>query len=229
MDADLSALLQTVGPFVLFVLAAAETAFVTGLVVPAGVATALGAFLATEGRLMLGDVALGAGLGALAGDSLGFWLGRRYGGALLSGEGRLRSLARRQEPRAAALFRRHPLYAVSLARVASFVRTLMPMLAGMSRVPYGRFLAYDMIGVAAWAGLYLGAGVLAGRSWRWVSGVLGTGWAIVFAVVGLGLWFAARRRALRSPGEAGLFPAPAGDEGGGAPGRPTPFRDPEAR
>lgn len=212
MDTDLSALLQTVGPLVLFVLAAAETAFVTGLVVPAGVATALGAFLAAEGRLVLGDVALGAGLGAVAGDSLGFWLGRRYGRALLSGEGRLRSLARRQEPRAAALFRRHPLYAVSLARVASFVRTLMPMLAGMSRLSYGRFLAYDLLGVAGWAALYLGAGMLAGRSWRWVSGALGTGWAIVFVVVGLGLWVAARRRALRSPEEAGLFPAPAAGE-----------------
>lgn len=181
----------------LFVLAAAETAFVTGLVVPAGVATAGAAFLAVQGHLPAVPVALSGLAGAATGDTVGFWLGRRYGRGLLEGPGRLRSLARRHEPRVAALFGRHPLYAVSLARTVSFVRTLMPWAAGTSRLTYPAYLAYDALGVVGWGATYLLAGALAGRSWRWVAGALGTGWAVVFLVAGLTAWLVARVRRLR--------------------------------
>lgn len=208
----------------LLLLAAAETSFITGLVVPAGVATAFGAFLASEGYLSLAVVVGFAGTGALVGDSVGFWLGRRYGVGLLRGGGRLRRLARRHEPRATALFQGHPIYAVTFARLVSFVRTLMPLAAGMSRVGYARFLAYDLLGVGGWVVAYVAAGYLAGRSWRWVAGALGTGWAVAFAAVGLGWWLAVRYRKLREadgapPGgrtlaDAGPRPA--------AGGRPAP-------
>lgn len=210
MDADLASLLAALGPWLILVMAVAETAFITGLVVPAGVATALGAFLAAEGALGLWGVAGAAAAGAVLGDGAGFWLGRRYGRRLLDGDGALRNLARRHEPRAARLFGRHPLYAVSFARLVSFVRTLMPWMAGMSGIRYPRFLAYDLLGVGGWAAMYVGAGFLAGRSWRWVSGVLGTGWTVLFLAVGLGLWLRARRRTLRDPAAARVAPPPAG-------------------
>lgn len=211
MTFQLPALLAAAGPWIVLAMAAAETAFVTGLVVPAGVATALGAFLASQGHLSLPAVAAAAAVGAAAGDSVGFWLGRRYGRRVLEGSGRVREMARRHEGRVTALFGSHPVYAVSLARLVSFVRTLMPWAAGMSRLRYPRFLAYDLLGVAAWTSAYAAAGYLAGRSWRWVSGAMGTGWAVLFALLGLAGWLAARRRALgRSP--------PDEPGGGGEPG-----------
>ncbi|MFW6199745.1 MAG: DedA family protein, partial [Gemmatimonadota bacterium] len=194
---DLTSWVETGGPWLLFVMTAAETAFVTGLVVPASVATAFGAFLASEGGLSLPVVAAFAAAGALLGDHLGFWLGRRFGPGLLRGNGRFRSLARRHEPRAAALFRGHPVYAVSFARLVSFVRTLMPMAAGMSRISWGRYVLYDLLGVGGWLVGYCAAGYLAGRSWRWVAGALGTGWAVLFAVAGGVWWLAARHPGLR--------------------------------
>lgn len=206
MDADLTALLLDFGPWLILVMAVAETAFVTGLVVPAGVATAAGAFLAAEGLMSLVGVAGAGAVGALIGDASGFWLGRRYGRGVLDGEGRLRALARRHEPRAARFFGRHPLYSVSFARVVSFVRTLMPWMAGTSRLTYPRFLAYDLLGVAGWTVMYVSAGYLAGESWRWVSGALGTGWAVLFALVGLGAWLRSRRRVLRDPAAARIGP-----------------------
>lgn len=212
MTSALESLLPALGPWLLLVLTAAETCFVTGLVVPASVATSLGAFLASEGHLSLGTVAAAAWAGAAAGDSVGFWLGRRYGRSIIRGGGRLRALARRHEPRVSALFGRHPIYAVSFARTVSFVRTLMPWAAGMSRLTYPRFLAYDVLGLAAWGGLYLGAGYLAGRSWRWVSGALGTGWALLFAAVGLTGLLVQRHRTLRDPSRATAIP---GDDGPG--------------
>lgn len=194
---ELQAFVETGGPWALLLLTAAETAFLTGLVVPASVATAFGAFLAAEGYLSLPVVAGFAACGALLGDNIGFWVGRRYGPGLLRGDGRFRELARRHEPRAAALFHGHPIYAVSFARLVSFVRTLMPLAAGMSPLPYRRYLVYDLLGVLGWLTGYCAAGYLAGRSWRWVAGAMGTGWAAAFAVAGLVWWWTARTRRLR--------------------------------
>ncbi|MDX1568096.1 MAG: DedA family protein [Longimicrobiales bacterium] len=220
MTVDVTSWVETGGPWVLFAMTAAETAFITGLVVPASVATAFGAFLAAEGYLALPMVAGFAAAGALLGDQLGFWLGRRFGPGVLRGEGRLRSLARRHEPRAAALFRGHPIYAVSFARLVSFVRTLMPMAAGMSRISWGRYVFYDLLGVAGWLVGYCAAGYLAGRSWRWVAGALGTGWAVLF-VVGAGVWWLiARHRRLREGGPTALERrvVPETDDAGGSVG-----------
>lgn len=198
MNLDLQGLVESGGPWALLVLTAAETVFLTGLVVPASVATAFGAFLAAEGHLSLPVVAAFAATGALLGDNIGFWIGRRYGPGLLRGEGRLRELARRHEPRAAALFRGHPVYAVSFARLVSFVRTLMPLAAGMSSLGYARYVVYDVLGVLGWLTAYCAAGYLAGQSWRWVAGAMGTGWAVAFAVAGLVWWWVARTRRLEA-------------------------------
>lgn len=175
----------------------AETSFVTGLVVPAGVATAFGAFLAAGGHFPLSDVVLFAGAGALLGDSIGFGVGRHGGRRMLSGGGRLAALARRHLPRTRELLGRHPLFGVSVARLVPFVRTLMPMTAGASGVAYPRFLLFDLVGVAGWVAEYVAIGYLAGESWRWVSGAVGTGWAVLFVGVLLAAWLAARRRARR--------------------------------
>lgn len=222
MADELTGLLLALGPWLILVMAAAETAFVTGLVVPAGVATAAGAFLAAEGLLSLPVVAGAAVLGAVLGDASGFWLGRRFGRTLLEGEGRLRSLARRHEPRAARFFGRHPVYSVSVARMVSFVRTLMPWMAGTSRLSFPRFLAYDLAGIGAWVAMYVSAGYLAGESWRWVSGALGTGWAVAFGLVGLAAWIRHRRRVLRDPSTARLEAVPAAAGEGTAPAGEEP-------
>jgi len=191
-----SDLLLTVGPIVLFVMAFLETAVPMGLLVPAGVTLSLASVLAHQGVLAWDPILLAAGAGAAAGDSAGFWLGRR--GALVSTgvTGRAGKLLNRSRYAARRLLRGPPILSVTLARLASFIRTLMPAAAGMGGMTYLRFLAYDLPGVALWLALYVGVGVLAGESWRVASGLLGTGWAIIFLVAFALSWIlAARRRA----------------------------------
>lgn len=186
--------LLVLGPGILFLMTFTETAVPAGFFVPAGVAVALGAFLAHRGLMPWEWVLAASTLGALAGDSAGYWLGRRGGGRLGTVPGRLGGIVRRWQGSAARVFRAHALFSVTLARTASFVRTLMPMSAGMGGVTYPRFLAFEIPGVALWLALYVGVGVLAGESWRVASGVVGGGWALVFALVGLAAWVLARRR-----------------------------------
>jgi membrane-associated protein len=186
------------GPAVLFVMTFAETAVPAGFLVPAGVALALGSFLAHQGVLGWEGVILSAAAGGLLGDSTGYWLGRRGSGPFRSLPGRLGRALQFWERSSRRIFRGPTLVAVSLARTASFVRTLMPTSAGMSGMGYPRFLVYDVTGVALWLALYVSVGILAGESWRVASGVVGGGWALIFTLVALVAWIVSRRRRRRS-------------------------------
>ena len=92
-----------------------------------------------------------------------------------------------------ALFARHPVYSVTGARLISFVRTLMPIAAGMSGLEYRRYLPFELVGLVAWVALYAAIGVLAQESWEAVTRVVGVGGAVAFTVVGAILWAAMRR------------------------------------
>ena len=187
------ALVEVHGEWMLFLLAIAETCFVTGLVVPSGVATSLATVLATEGHLSLPLVALAALGGGWVGDSLGFWIGRAGGDKLAHGSGRFALIYRRRREDAHRIFGAHPLVSVTLARLVSFVRTIMPMAAGMSRIGYGRFLVFEAVGLLGWLVLYMALGLLAGESWEQLSRILGGAGTVLFTVAALLLWRVARR------------------------------------
>jgi dephospho-CoA kinase len=195
-------LLRT-GPILLFLLAVAETSVPAGLLAPAGVALATGAFLAHGGYMPWEGVLAAAAAGALVGDSLGFWLGRRGSFVLHRLPGLLGRLYARAQLRAALLFRSHALAAVTGGRLVSFVRTLMPPTAGVSGISYPRFLLFDVPGVAGWLLLYvaLGVGTSEGARVLQVEGASGRGLALVVGVgllVVLLVW--RRRRRLRRSG-----------------------------
>ncbi|MCA9738862.1 MAG: dephospho-CoA kinase [Gemmatimonadetes bacterium] len=197
MDALTTALLDLlprVGPALLFVLALLETCFVTGLVVPAGVALLLASALAAAGTLSLPVVVASASAGALAGDSIGFWVGRRVGARFLDSDRALGGLTPDRRRRIDRILAGEPLVSVALARVVSFVRTLMPMAAGASPLAYRRFLLFDVLGVVAWAALYVGIGWVAGESWETLNNALGLVGVGVFLLAMAWLWLRRRRR-----------------------------------
>ncbi len=198
MDPTLPELLLRFGPWLLLLMAWAETSFVTGLAVPAGLATAAAAMLAGLGHLELGDVVVFSAAGAVLGDTTGFWVGRRGGRRLERSGGMAGRLYRSHEPRLFRIFRYHPLVSVSGYRLVSFVRTLMPLYAGSRVLSYPRFLLYDLLGVAIWTAGYVAVGLLAGKSWERAAGWIGTGWAAVFAVVLGAGWLCGRLRRVRA-------------------------------
>lgn len=193
-------LLPLYGPWLLFALAVLETCFVTGLVVPSGMATSFATALAIEGGVELGPMLAAAAAGGALGDTAGFWIGRKWGLRLMDGRGRLARVTRSRHARLADFFGRHPVYSVSVGRLISFARTLMPMAAGMSRLKYRTFLFYEAFGLVAWLTLYTGIGMVAGENWEVVARWVGAGGAALFALGGMVLWItwqARRGRALR--------------------------------
>ena len=180
-------------------MAVLETSFITGLVVPSGMATALATALALQDSLELRPLILAALVGGALGDSVGFWVGRTVGEGVLSPQGRWGGLLQTRHRDLGARMGRHPFFSVTLARLVSFIRTVMPMAAGMSDLRYRSFLAYDLPGVLAWVTLYVGIGYLARESWQVAARILGVWGALAMVGVVVFLWWGLRRR-VRRPG-----------------------------
>jgi len=196
------------GPWVVFLVTMLETAAFVGLFVPSGPTILFAAFLTTTSLFELEHVLIATLLGGFTGDQLGYWLGRVYGVRGVVHDAAHARLWHRYEHRTVQLFRRHSVIAVSLARCVAFVRTIMPWFAGMSRMPYGRFAFYDVVGVLVWGVGHVTLGYLAGRSWRALATLLGSASVAVLAIIALGAFIVYMRRrhqAERAPEMNGLF------------------------
>ena len=136
------------GPWLVGGMAMMETTLLICLVLPTELTIIIATVFALEGYFPFTQVVFAALLGAILGDSFGFLVDRWGGRSLLGGSGRFARSVRRYQDCASVLSHRYPVFAVSLARLIPFVRTVMPPLAGSTPVPYYRFLRFDLLGVA---------------------------------------------------------------------------------
>lgn len=166
-----------VGVGVVFLLTAAESALLVGLVVPGEVAAILGGVLAGRGRVPYAAAAAAAIAGAWAGDSIGFLLGRKLGGA--------RFLKRRRQhwAKARTWLKRKGGIAIFLARFTPFLRTVMPSAAGAAKMPYLRFLSWDLAAGALWGGASTALGYVGAHDFERVLRLSGRFGLIVLGVV----------------------------------------------
>ncbi len=182
------------GPWLVVAMTFSETAVVVGLVVPAEPTIIVAMAFALQGSFPLWLLAAATVAGALLGDSVGFWIGRTGGRRILQGPGRLERAGREQEGRARALLKKYPGMAISMSRLVPFVRTLMPLVAGSTKITYGRFLLFDVLGVIGWGVGALGMAYIANVGWEWASRTFGVGIAVVLVVGLLLLWWQVERR-----------------------------------
>jgi membrane protein DedA with SNARE-associated domain len=111
------------------------------------------------GYLSLLKVVAIAALGGFLGDQCYFFLGRRYGLAILDRFPGAKAVA----PRVDALVVRYRTLVVPLLRFAYGVRTVGPIVVGAGRMPALEFAALNALGAIAWAILVGGAGYLFGQ------------------------------------------------------------------
>jgi undecaprenyl-diphosphatase len=190
---------------VLFVLPALEAPAFLGLVLPGEVALLLGGVLAHQGRLSL-PAALAAGTaGALAGDSAGYWIGRRWGPRLVASR-----LGRRVGParlrRVEHLLLRGGGRALFVGRCAAGARVVLPGLAGMLGLRYRSFALWTGAAATGWAAAHVLLGYAAGAGWRHVhhlTGRVGIGIALAVAVAAAVAWLLRRRHPVEEREPAG--------------------------
>jgi len=186
--------LLVAGPAYSFLFAFLETVWLTGVVIPTGPVVIFATALAAEAGAPIWPIWAAMVVGGGLGDSIHFWIGHRIGDRTIMVRGPIGRSIARNEPRARAMFERHPSVAVAMARLISFVRTLTPRIAGMTDLPYRRFLLFDAVGLMGWSLLYMGIGVFAGENWKRVSSGIGLGLTILFLSVGTLAWRGVRAR-----------------------------------
>lgn len=168
---------------------------------------------ATTHHLGILPVVAAAALGAIAGQIGGYWIGRGVGYRLLRRYGHYIGLTDRRLAFGRALFWRHGVKVVIVARFIAVLRTLAALLAGANRMPWLRFMAANVTGSVAWAAVYGFGAYALGHEAKRVAGPAAMVLAAVAVVVVVGAVLYARhheRRLLARP--ARMRTAPADDK-----------------
>lgn len=88
---------------------------------------------------------------AVLGDNTNYWVGRWTGRRILHwGEGSPRFFNRTAYDRAHEFYQRWGGLTMTLARFIPLVRTFAPFVAGVARMAYPRYFAFDLLGAAIW-------------------------------------------------------------------------------
>jgi membrane protein DedA with SNARE-associated domain/membrane-associated phospholipid phosphatase len=198
-----------------------ESLVLVGLLVPGTVIMfGIGAIVAAGGLAIKPVLALSVA-GAIAGDGLSYWLGRRYQEALRS----LWPFRRYPEilKKGEAFFNRHGGKSVLFGRFVGPVRPVIPAVAGMLGMRPGHYAAINFFSAIGWAiayllpGFFFGtslalAGTVSSRLAVLIFIVLATCWGFVWLVRRLGSWVARRGPVWFGAVEARLLPQqPASD------------------
>lgn len=179
---------------IVFGLAMGESAAFIGLFVPGEATVLIGGVLVYQGRATLPWMIVSACAGAMIGDSIGYWIGRRFGQRLK--QSRLgRAVGHERWDKASDYLRRRGGRAVFFGRFIGFLRALIPALAGSADIRYSTFLPFSVAGGAAWGTAFVLLGVVAGKSYRIVEKWAGRASLILAGIVVLavGLVFLARK------------------------------------
>jgi membrane protein DedA with SNARE-associated domain len=198
-------LVARLGPWsyvIIFAAAALECAAFVGLIVPGESLVLASGFFAHRGLLNVEAVMVAAALGAIAGDNIGYYLGRRLGRDWLLRHGSRFGIRQRRLDQAESFFKRHGPKAVFIGRFIGFARALVPFVAGASRMRYRQFLMYDALGAVLWTVAFVTLGYVLGSSWQVAERWIGRTSLVLAAVAVLVAAVAWRRRQARTPRRA---------------------------
>ena len=148
---DVKAIVQWGGVALVCAIVFVETGLFVGFFLPGDSLLVTAGIFAAAGVLKIELLAPLVALCAVAGDQLGYWIGRQAGQALYRREDSL-FFRRRHLAQAHEFYETHGGKAVILARFVPIARTFCPPVAGAARMSYRRYLAYDVVGGCCWAG-----------------------------------------------------------------------------
>lgn len=134
-----------------------------GIPIPGETITLVGGFLAGNGDLTYGGVLIAAIAGAVLGDSCGYWVGRWGGWPLLTKAAQIFNIPQESLDRARQRFSNNAGGAVFFGRFVTLLRIFAGPIAGIARMPYGKFLLYNIGGASVWATITVSLAYFLGR------------------------------------------------------------------
>ena len=186
------------GYLIVFIATFLENSVGAGVIVPGETLVIIGGFYARLGELWLPAVAFVAVVGAILGDNLGYWIGRRYGRGFLERHGRRLFITPERLEAAEGYYRRHGGKTVFLGRFVPVVRSVGFIVAGVAHMEWRRFIVYDVAGAVIWGVGHSVLGYALGASYeRWQRYATPIGLAILavlLLLIGGSKLLAVRRR-----------------------------------
>ena len=154
-----------------------------------------GAFLASHGSLDIYWLLLIAWIGAVIGDSIGFFIGATGGHKLLVRYGSRIGITLERLQKVEEFFARYGDIVIVFARFFIILRQLNGIVAGSLEMRWGRFVVYNALGAALWVGFWGGLTYWLGRQFfeyirlfGWVGPSLGVLVALVLIAVVVKFW-----------------------------------------
>ncbi len=166
---DLESLITAVGYPGLFLIVFAETGLLIGFFLPGDTLLLTTGLLCQRGYLRIGDtdgiffVIPVMIVAAILGDAVGYQIGRKTGPRLFTREDS-RFFHRAHLEKAQRFYDRHGGKTIVAARFLAFIRTFAPTVAGAAKMPYRRFVAFNVGGAVAWVLSITLAGYFVGKA-----------------------------------------------------------------
>jgi membrane-associated protein len=165
LDRYLSAIIQQYGLWtyaILFVVIFIETGFVVMPFLPGdSLLFAAGTFAALK-AFKVGWLILVLAAAAIIGDTVNYWVGHFLGPKVFNKE-KARFFKKEHLDRTHAFFEKYGGKTIIIARFVPIVRSFAPLVAGIGRMSYGKFIAFNVIGGVGWVVLLVGAGYFFGN------------------------------------------------------------------
>jgi membrane protein DedA with SNARE-associated domain len=166
-------------------------------------------YAAKSGQIHIATLIGSAAAGAILGDNIGYWLGRKFGYPLVVRYGRFVRLSEPRIKLGQYLFMRYGGRIVFLGRFVAAIRTFGALLAGINYMDWNRFLVANAAGGITWAAVYGLGGYLVGDRIHDLLGPLAFGLfaAVLVAMVAIFLFFRSHEKRLQAEAER-VLPGP---------------------
>jgi membrane-associated protein len=147
---ELDSLLRTVGYAGIFAIVFAESGLLAGFFLPGDSLLFTAGFLASQGVFNIVALCIGTFIAAVVGDSVGYHFGKRVGPRAFNKEDSL-VFSKENVEKSQKFFVKHGGKSIILARFVPLGRTFVPVIAGIGKMDYRRFLFFNLIGGFIWA------------------------------------------------------------------------------
>lgn len=186
------------------VVALLEDSVGLGAILPAETVVVAAGAAAAHDMVPLWAVFLVAWAFGIAGDCVGFGIGRRWGRQLIGRYGPRVGLTPDRMHQADDVVDRWGVWAVAGGRLIPAIRVLLMPTAGATTMPWQAFVMADVAGVAAWAALHCLIGYVVGVGLKHANDAsMVVGVIVLVALAAGGAWWWHKRKVDAAPAEAG--------------------------
>jgi membrane protein DedA with SNARE-associated domain len=164
--------MTSLGPWaylLIFLLALLETAAFIGFLIPGETIVIFSGFLVSQQVFDLKFCLIATALGAIFGDSIGYEIGRRLDRGIFEKRERFFLIKRSHLEKVQSYYEIHGGKTIFFGRFSGFLRAFAPLVAGMSKMPYRKFLIYNITGGVLWTFIFTYLGFYFGSKWRLVE------------------------------------------------------------